>query len=148
MEKEENNMKIEMQGTKHPNLTEEEIVNVEKKLGVLFPLEYKDFLLSQNGGYPKACEFDLPDGSNASIVNHFYSIGEMSSNLYKRNRFLEDSAEFINIGDDSGGNQILLRVRGENAGELYFLDHDIDPEEENNMHFLAKNLNEFLKMLK
>lgn len=141
-------MKIEMQGTKYQDLTEEEIRDVEKKLGIFFPLEYRDFLLSQNGGYPKVCEFDLPDGSNASIVNHFYSIGEMTSNLYKRNRFLEDSAEFINIGDDSGGNQILLRVRGENVGELYFFDHDVDSEEGNNMHFLAKNLLDFFKMLK
>lgn len=141
-------MEIEMQGTKYPNLTEEEISDVEKKLGILFPLEYKDFLLSQNGGYPKVCEFDLPDGSNASIVNHFYSIGEMPSNLYKRNRFLEDSAEFIKVGDDSGGNQILLRVRGENVGELYFLDHDINPEVENNIHFLAEGFYKFLKMLK
>lgn len=141
-------MKIEMQGTKYRNLTEEEISDVEKKLGILFPLEYKEFLLSQNGGYPKECEFDLPDSSNGSIVNHFYSIGEMPSNLYKRNRFLEDNAEFITVGDDSAGNQILLRVRGVNIGEMYFLDHDINPEVENNTCFLAKGFYEFLKMLK
>lgn len=141
-------MKIEMQGTEYPNLTEEQISDVEKKIGVSFPLEYKNFLLDQNGGYPKVCEFDLPDGSNSSTVNHFYSIGEMPSNLYKRNRFLEDDADFMTIGDDSAGNQILLRVKGENIGELYFLDHDVDAEEENSMHFLAEDLNEFLKMLK
>ncbi|MEG0614097.1 MAG: SMI1/KNR4 family protein [Erysipelotrichaceae bacterium] len=128
----------------------EKIKQLENEMQINLPLEYIDFMLEQNGGYPKISEFDLPDGSNSSIVNYFYPIGKIKGNLKDKNDIFdgEITDDFITIGCDSAGNQILLRIRGEYCGELYFWDHDVDPEEENNMHFLAKSLYEFLKMLK
>ena len=45
-------MKIELTGTKFEPIQVREIRDTEKHLGVLFPNEYVDFLLHQNGGYP------------------------------------------------------------------------------------------------
>lgn len=80
-------------------------------------------------------------------MNNFYSIGDMPSNLYKRNRFHDFTKSFISIGDDSAGNQILLKVGGENIGGLYFWEHEEVQDIENNLQFLAGSLAEFIEML-
>lgn len=142
-------MKIELVGTISPKITLSDIEVTEKEINVKFPKEYITFMLSQNGGYPKKSKFSLPDKSNSTVISHFYSIGDMKSNLKKVNWMLEGviPLDYISIGNDPGGNEILLRVKGENIGEIYFWDHDVNPEEEDPMHFLAKSLNDFLKML-
>lgn len=139
-------MIIELEGTIFPKVGREQIVKVQKEIDVEFPKEYFDFLVDQNGGYPVKCEFELPDKTDKSIVNMFYPIGEMKTNLKRRNR-LRLHPDFIAIGNDSGGNQILLGVSGDEIGRVYFWEHDVDPEEENPMHFLANSFNDFLKML-
>lgn len=142
-------MKIEVYETDE-KVCLDEIKIVEKEMGILFPKEYIEFLLDQNGGNPKKSEFQLPDGTNTSVVNVFYPIGKMEENLQRENMILDGEIPegYISIGDDSVGNEILLKIKGENIGELYFWDHDVDSEEENNMHFLANNLNAFLNILK
>jgi len=140
-------MKIELY-EENQAICMEDIKDFEDKMHISLPKDYIAFMLCQNGGNPKVCEFELPDKSNWSVVNEFYPIGSMENNLYKMN-YLEDYSDgFIAIGDDSCGNEILLKVNGENIGEIYFYDHDVDPEEENNMHYLAKSLTDFLKLLK
>lgn len=126
----------------------EEIEKVESELNISFPLEYREFLLNQNGGYPNLTVFSLPDGTDTSAISEFYPIGNMKTNLLKCNKYFNYDKNFITIADDQGGNQILLRVKGDNIGEIHFFYHDVDPEEENPMHFLANSLNDFLKNLK
>lgn len=142
-------MKIKLIGTVSTAIETEDIKKIETQLGVSFPEDYVAFLLNQNGGYPEMNGFALSDGSNESVVNHFYSIGEMSSNLLKVNRMLigEIPEGFISIGDDPEGNEILLGVSNSNSGQIFFWNHDVDPEEENPLHFLSKNLSEFLSIL-
>jgi len=142
-------MKIALYEKNEP-INIDDIKALENKMQIKFPQEYIAFMLEQNGGSPKKCEFDLPDDSNSSVVNYFYPMGDMDGNLEKKHFIFDGEIpeNFITIGCDSGGNQILLRIKCENIGELYFWDHDVDPEEGNNMHFLAISLSEFLKILK
>lgn len=74
----------------------------------------------------------------------------MDGNLESKNFIFDGEIPegFITIACDPGGNQILLKVVDKNVGEIYFWDHDVDSDEENNMHFITNSLNEFLKMLR
>lgn len=142
-------MKIELY-EEYPSIKLKDINKIEKELNIEFPEEYIQFMLTQNGGDPKINQFTLPDKTNTSNVNYFYPIGEMQGNLKKKNDVFDGyiPKELITIGCDSGGNQILLRIKDENIGEISFWYHDVDPEEEDPMHLLANSLKEFLAMLK
>lgn len=74
----------------------------------------------------------------------------MKSNLGKVFVVLEGEIpeDFISIGNDPGGNEILLGVNGEYQGKVYFWIHDIEPEDEmDNMFILAGNFTEFFNNL-
>jgi len=139
-------MRVEMYETEK-QVSVSEIEKAIKKMGVKVSQEYMDFMTDQNGGNPKVCNFTLPDGTDSSVVNVFYPIGDMEGNLERKNFIFDGEIPegFITVGNDSGGNQILLGVNDKVWGQIYFWDHEADSDE--SMHFLANSLNEFLNML-
>jgi hypothetical protein len=142
-------MKIEVYEA-YPHIDANTLVSFENELSIKLPNDYKEFMLCQNGGVPKICDFDLPSGLDSSVVNYFYPFGDMRGNIRKKNYIFDGElpSGFITIGCDSGGNQILIGVTGQKKGRVYFWYHDVNPEEENPMHFLANTFTEFLEMLK
>lgn len=128
----------------------QDIIQFEQEYEVTLPKQYVDFLLEYNGGFPQESNFKLPDDEGESLVNEFYGIGDMKSNLGKVFEVLEGEIreDFISIGNDPGGNEILLGVSGEYQGKVYFWIHDIEPEDEmDNMFILAGNFTEFFNNL-
>lgn len=93
--------------------------------------------------------YETEEKSNESVVNEFYPIGDMDGNLEETNQILDGyiPGGFISIADDSGCNEILLGIDENYWGKVYFWDHDIDPEVENNINFLSETLTDFLSAL-
>jgi len=60
--------------------------------------------------------------------------------------------ESITIATDPGGNQICYIVSGDNAGKIYFWDHEEEVKEGEkpgfeNMTLIAESFEEFLKII-
>lgn len=139
---------MEIQGSNEV-LTESVIQDFERINGVQLPQQYREFLLKYNGGYPKPYYFTISKEQGIGMVNIFYGIGEMYDNLDKKIDIFDDifDAGFIPIADDSGGNQICLGLTEMHFGNVYFWIHDEDPEDMDNMYFLAKDFLGFLEKL-
>ncbi|QNK48657.1 SMI1/KNR4 family protein [Brevibacterium sp. PAMC23299] len=136
--------------SKNPKISLQDIKQFEQEYDVTLPKQYVDFLLEYNGGYPQESNFRISDDEGESLVNKFYGIGDMKSNLAKVFEILEGEIpeDFVSIANDPGGNEILLGVSGEYPGKVYFWIHDIEPEDEmGNMFILADSFAEFLNNL-
>lgn len=111
-----------------------ELEAFERTLGASLPDEYRDFLLSCNGGHSPAlvssteytapCLFwgfdypprdpeDHPDDTHWTLV-------EQNLDCYE-GRIPEDAIAF---GDDVFGNLFLIGTRGEVRGHVYYWDHE------------------------
>ncbi|MBL3889825.1 SMI1/KNR4 family protein [Bacillus cereus] len=124
----------------------QDIKQFEQEYNVTLPKQYVDFLLEYNGGFPQESSFKISDDEGESLVNKFYGIGDMKSNLGKVFEVLEGEIpeDFISIANDPAGNEILLGVNGDFQGKVYFWIHDIEPEDEmDNMFILADSFVEF-----
>lgn len=52
-------------------------------------MQYVDFLLEYNGGFPQVSNFKISEDEGEILVNKFYGIGDMKSNLGKVFEVLE-----------------------------------------------------------
>lgn len=128
----------------------QDIKQFEQEYDVTLPKQYIDFLLEYNGGYPQESSFKISNDEGESLVNKFYGIWDMKSNLGEVFEILEGEIleDFVSIANDPGGNEILLGVSGENKGKVYFWIHDIESEYEiDNMYILADNFADFFNNL-
>ncbi|PDY47042.1 SMI1/KNR4 family protein [Bacillus pseudomycoides] len=136
--------------SENPKVSLQDIKQFEQECDVTLPKQYVDFLLEYNGGFPQESSFKISDDEGESLVNKFYGIGDMKSNLGKVFEVLEGEIpeDFISIANDPAGNEILLGVNGDFQGKVYFWIHDIEPEDEmDNMFILADSFVEFFNNL-
>ena len=129
---------------------------LEQAWGMKFPKEYREFLLTVNGGAPKKTDFDIKDINNYSIVRCFFGlVPDRDFNfLYYLYRIYADRIprNTLPVGDTISGNLILLSIRGQDYGKVYFWDHNHevpngqDPDY-SNVSFLANSFGEFLNSL-
>ncbi|WP_025684906.1 SMI1/KNR4 family protein [Paenibacillus maysiensis] len=141
----------QMEGS-HPPLTLEEIEEFEIEHDVKFTEQYKKFLQESNGGYPVPNMFKISDEQGEDVLNVFYGIGDMYSNLEDYLDIYEDRLPqgFIPIGNDPGGNVICLGTNTEYYEKIYFWDHEEeseDPDDMSNMYFLANTIYDFLDLM-
>jgi hypothetical protein len=121
----------------------------EKKLGVSLPQQYRDFLLTQNGGRPDLPEFKVPNWGDA-VANTFYGVGvggcdDVEASLQSLDDVMPID-RVIPIGDDPFGNQICLGIRGEYFGKIYFWVHDeMDEDEVRPLFEVALSFEAFVK---
>ncbi|MBC1793651.1 SMI1/KNR4 family protein [Listeria booriae] len=123
-------------------ITEQDILDFEKRHNIALPEEYSHFLLKYNGGYSKQSVFQISPDEGNSLVNKFYGIGDMQGNLDKVMDNLDGELpeNFISIGYDPAGNEICLGVKNsEYEGEVYFWVHDMEPDSEMDNMFLLNN---------
>lgn len=132
--------------SENPKISLQDIKQFAQEYDIVLPKQYVEFLLEYNGGFPQKSGFNISDDEGESLVNKFYGIGDMKSNLGKVFEILEGEIpeDFISIANDPAGNEILLGVSGENHGKVYFWIHDRVPEEVmDNMFILADSFYEF-----
>ncbi|MEY8747004.1 SMI1/KNR4 family protein [Paenibacillus tundrae] len=142
---------VQMDGSHQP-ITLEEINEFQQKLNLRFPEQYKNFLLESNGGDPSPSMFKISDEQGEGVLNIFYGIGDMYSNLEEYIDIYEGRlpSGFIPIGNDPSGNVICLGLSEKYYSNIFFWDHEQEsdnPDDMSNMSFLANDLNEFLNSL-
>src|SRR5215472_5355466 len=58
----------------YPPVSEADVQRYEQRLGVTFPDDYRNFLLTTNGGIPTPRYLDVPDENSVVRVNFLYAI--------------------------------------------------------------------------
>jgi SMI1 / KNR4 family (SUKH-1) len=128
----------------------------ERDEGVQLPAEYREFLLTSNGGRPHA-NVDVPEFMEV-VVNDFFGLqaGE-EYDLRGERAMYEDRIPpgTIPIAGDPGGNLFLLSVDGDSKGAVYYWDHEEEPQDGGtdwsdfeNVYRIAASFDEFLALLR
>lgn len=142
---------VEISSLDH-KLSIEQITQFENENNITFPDLYKEFLLKWNGGKVTPNLFKISEEQGTSVLNVFYGIGDMYDNLEEFIEILDERLPtgFIPIADDPAGNTVCLGIIEPYREEIYFWDHEQEPEDPDdmsNMYFLAHDINEFLQNL-
>lgn len=143
----------------NPAALEEDVSGCEKMIGFALPTSYRQFLITCNGGKPKKKFFSVDNWEGGkTIINDIWGIvpGKFNDLLSNVELFAGRFPHgFISIGRDPGGNQILLSLDGTTRGNVYFWDHEDEPEEESdnlrdypNIYFLSDDFEKFIRNLK
>ncbi len=137
-----------------PMLSLEKLQELEKRLAIRLPHQYRDFLLQHNGGTPNPNLFDCVDGGG-SFVQSFLAIQEGAHSNFEgyfialkaTSKVLPDN--IVAVAKDGFGNLVCLSFVGEDAGAVYFWDHERQAKEPSykNLHLIAPTFNEFLASL-
>ncbi|CAO4845691.1 MAG: hypothetical protein NEHIOOID_01343 [Holosporales bacterium] len=136
-----------------PQINEDIIKTLELYWNINFPKSYKNFLINFNGGIAKKKIFLFKSSNNGIVTHHWYGIRSESffSILLamhdKGHRFPDN---FIPFCDDSFGNKMLLSVKGQDYGKVYFWDHEMEtePADYSNLTLIADSFEEFINSLK
>ncbi len=128
----------------------------EAAVGEKLPDDYREFLLTFNGGKPEDNEFAIPHGKNEAGVNRFYGLLDerQSGDLLHELEVMVSRIpeKMLLIGDDSSGNYICLSLRPDTFGQLFFWDHELeasegDPATFSNLFFIDSSFNDFFSKL-
>lgn len=114
-----------------PSAGAEALAEVEERLGVELPIDYRAFLDEHNGGY-----LNPNHGDDGVTVRQLYSAGptrvDMLKDLETVVGWYSDAAEeegppggLLPVGADDFGNHVCVKVRGDDLGGIYFWDHEV-----------------------
>jgi cell wall assembly regulator SMI1 len=100
--------------------------DLEKKLEVSLPPDYRNFLLQYGGGQPLNTVFESKN-ENGDVLRKIWidvflgNSGNRGSELFSRHAALSDRipSDFIPVGQDGGGNYICLGISGKNYGKVF-----------------------------
>jgi cell wall assembly regulator SMI1 len=128
------------------------IAEFERRTDITLPHSYREFLAKYNGGEPTPDRL-LVQGwhGTSTCINCFFGLGE--GGFYDLEESLENAADYIPpstlpIASDSGGNMLCLKLSGDNAGSIYFWDHESpDGIDLKNLFAVAANIDELLGKL-
>lgn len=126
----------------------------EQCIGMLLPPVYRSYLLSENGGSSlKHAGFVVPELNEKVMLGALYGIGKPSSSLNLATAFDEYKdllpGGLLPIGEDPGGNQLLLSTEGEEAEVIFFWDRVglFERRMGKNLFRVADNMNQFIQSL-
>lgn len=151
-------MKYEMEKSFY-SLSEKIISSLEIGWGFKFPKSYKLFLENYNGGIPKNRYFHFKDSLDGSAIDTIFGIvPEKYFNAFFYYNIMYCGRIPLNtfpIAHDSFGNLILLSVKGQDYGKVYFWDHEQEADTNNgevpgyeNLTLIADSFEEFMGNLK
>ena len=111
-------------------LSEQRLRALEERIGTSLPADYREFLLRYNGGVPRPRGFWIVSGREADTVWRLYGLhdGPTWSSIddyIDLPDWYSIPKGLLAIGDDGVGNHICLRVDEEDAGAVYFWDHEL-----------------------
>jgi len=115
--------------TRFPQISEQEIENLESEIGVELPSDYRDYLLEFNGGYFNEPLITPPDEDwPKSWLNAMYGIlaphdfaeiGQLSDILTFEDNIPGAPPVVLTIGNTSKNYLILLDTSPEDNGSIY-----------------------------
>jgi cell wall assembly regulator SMI1 len=119
------------------SLSEKSLAAFEARLGARLPIDYREFLLSTNGGVPEVeltftfVEDGKPSGT---VVSRFFALAE-ESNLDTLDGKIETFIDshrmpqwFLPVARDAFGNQICISLAQEDFGTIHFWNHEKEPD--------------------
>ena len=154
--------------------TLEEIERFEKVIGVRLPEDYREYLASGGGGASTRGEYafkmtkpgilENDDVGGEALLEYLLSAaasdGEESDLMASYKYMNSPDREFnylpqdmIVIGEAPGGSYVLLGIKGDRRGKVYFWDsnlfplEDFGPETYENISYVADSFSEFLSSL-
>jgi hypothetical protein len=136
--------------TPHSPASEDQVSTIEVRAGISLPADYREFLLTQNGGYrPDPGIFDVP-GESCSV---WHGALGFADDGYDIRPYLEPQCEYLPyclpIGHDICGNELLLGLSGAHYGHVYWRDHELTTEGEEKAPIkLADSFTAFLQALR
>ena len=132
-------------------LSEAEIGRFESEIGIEIPVEYRDFLLRNNGGTPDPGWYSM-NGEYEDEISYFFAINasDRHSDLALQIENYRDwiLPDYLPIAVCGGGDVLCLCLRKEEPGCVYHWNHELanaagEPTE-NNMTKLCNSLTEFV----
>lgn len=145
-------IKVKITGEEAP-ISSEMLDQVEKRLNIQLPDQYRQFLLRHNGGTPTPNLFECADGGG-SFVHKFLAIHDGPYDNFEReslsfwaNKSVPDN--IVPIACDAFGNYVCLSVSGADAGSIYFWNHEKQRGKASykNLRLIAESFDQFLASL-
>jgi hypothetical protein len=123
---------------------------VQKRLGIVFPLEFREHYLKYNGGTPQPNCF--PFDGDYYCVHQFFPITsdrDPSLTLEHTYELVKDALphDLVPFADDAGGDFFCFSSAKSSFGTIYFICADDFDEPHQGVLFFADNLYDFLKKL-
>ena len=119
--------------------------------GGKLPSDYFNFLSVVNGGIPDSSHsiFQTESFAGSHLRTLFGITPDRYMNIFKHYNIPKN---MIAIGDDDYGNLILLAVTMQDRGKVYFWDHELACEDDEepgyeNLTLIADSFDKFLSML-
>lgn len=146
-------VQIRMKNEVRVGLGEAELSNYERKLGLQLPSDYRKFLLEFNGGSPRPNCFNFKGGNTGSQVLSFFGFGSFYNVLEELETYNGRLPKrFFPVAAEAGGNLLCISLSGEDAGSIYFWDHELEadlsqgqtPDSVSNTILVADSFSEFL----
>ncbi|QDU50676.1 SMI1/KNR4 family protein [Gimesia panareensis] len=125
------------------DVTDQMVMFVEEKIGCRLPESYYELMRFNHEPEPEICEFDY--GKQTTCVSEFFRFTDDENYEYGILAYLPSlsgvAEQFVPIGRDSGDYLICLDRNQDFA--VVLLDRD-----NNLLHFVARDFNEFLRSLR
>lgn len=141
--------------TSGPSLAGATVNELETRPGRELPDDYREFLLSTNGGTPHEQDLAKP-AHTGIIVNGFFSLDFADSDLSMDYALTAWTGRYpdgyLPIARCEGSNLLLLDLRDASAGRVVYWDHEgetdnDEPPRDDNLTDVADTFSELLTML-
>jgi hypothetical protein len=126
-----------------------EISALELSLGAKLPLDYRNFLSTQNGGRPIPSMLEL-EGLQVRVRELFAANSGDSRDLLRRHESLRDvlPSGVLPIGLDTGDNYFCIALVPGQSGAVYWKDHEsLLSESEEGLTKVADSFSQFIDLL-
>ncbi|MBQ7944240.1 MAG: SMI1/KNR4 family protein [Lachnospiraceae bacterium] len=101
---------------------ESRIAEFEKEYHITLPSQYREFLLTYNGGYTPKTKFKA--GKESSDIRGFYGVGDVKLSFDSLEIGEWTKQGYLPIAVDSFGNYIAIGLNIFKNGKIYFCDHE------------------------
>ncbi len=144
-------------------ITENDVLQYEKKLGVDFPQDYTNYLLRHSGevidGSPMFPYLESYSGGNKGVLGVLFGVLPNEDDDYDLLESFETyfgriPNDLLPIGEDPGGNIICLGVKDKRKAKVYFWDHEEEKPvlegeniDDSNLYLIANSFTEFILSL-
>lgn len=130
--------------------SEEQIQKIEKKFGVVFPKDYKEFIREKAGAHPIPHTFDF-NGHDEAVLDLIYSFNEnKKTNILSMNSELSDNfikGVIVFAGDPFGNDICFDFTQNPTKPPIVFCDNEIMVGDPNKLTFVAESFSEFIDKL-
>jgi hypothetical protein len=135
-------------------VSRERVSAFEREYRLRLPQDYREFLVTYNGGYPDLTQFTIAEAGTDALVHYFIGLGTAQARdlVFWLERYREEvPAHFLIIGRDPGGNLLVLGCEGATDPGVYYWDHAhalTGSSDERNTYYLAPSFSEFIDALR